>query len=106
MNNNIFSNIQDNIAKEVVDNILTSDNIKIERIVSKGQASPDGFWYDQDKNEWVILLQGSAGLQFYGEKDVVVLKSGSYINIKAHKKHRVKWTAKDKKTIWLTIFYS
>jgi cupin 2 domain-containing protein len=61
---NIFSSIPDDIQQELFQDILTTDNFKIERILSKGHSSPAGYWYDQDKSEWVILLKGSAGIRF------------------------------------------
>ena len=107
MNNviNIFENIPDHIPKELFQKILLTKNFKVERIVSKGQSSPDNEWYDQEENEWVILLKGSAGLLFEGHEKVVVLKPGDYINIPSHTKHRVEWTDPDMETVWLAIHY-
>ena len=77
----------------------------MERIVSRGHASPDGFWYDQDENEWVIVLQGSAGLRFEGKEELLVLHTGDYILIPRHCKHRVEWTDTDCETVWLAVHY-
>jgi cupin 2 domain-containing protein len=71
--------------------------------VSCGQASPKGFWFDQDQNEWVAVIQGAARLQF--EDEVVEMNSGDWVNIAAHRKHRVAWTTPDESTIWLAVFY-
>jgi len=71
--------------------------------VSHGHASPEGFWYDQDEHEWVMVLQGAARLQL--EDRTIDLGHGDYINLPAHTKHRVQWTTTDQPTIWLAIFY-
>jgi len=101
---NIFENIPDNLPEEIIEDILKTDNLEIKRIISKGHASPSGFWYDQKENEWVILLKGKACLVFEGEKKII-LKSGDYIFIPAHKKHRVEWTDPDKETVWLAVHF-
>jgi len=79
--------------------------VKVERIVSLGHSSPDNEWYDQEENEWVILVKGSAGLLFEGNEEVNVLESGDYINIPSHTRHRVEWTDPDTETVWLVIHY-
>lgn len=84
--------------------LLESKKIKIERIVSSGQSSPEDFWYEQEENEWVMVLEGEATLTFENDDDIV-LKKGDFINIPSYKKHRVKSTIKDSYTIWLAIFY-
>lgn len=102
--NNILADIPDIITHEICDILLNHPNVHIERIVSRGQANAEGFWYDQDMNEWVLLLQGAARLRFEGG-DAVELIPGSHINIAAHQKHRVDWTDPNKVTIWLAIYY-
>ncbi len=102
---NIFSSIPDDFPQELLQDILITDGFKVERIVSKGHSSPEGFWYDQDENEWVILLKGSAGLLFEGSDDMVELKPGDYIDIPAHLKHRVQWTDPNIETVWIAIMY-
>jgi len=77
----------------------------VERIVSHGHCSPDGFWYDQDENEWVILLKGSAGLRFEDQDSVLVLNPGDYLHINGHQRHRVEWTDPKQETIWLAVYY-
>lgn len=104
MKQNLFANIPDEIPEEIFETIAENKNVKIERIVSHGQSSPKDFWYDQEENEWVILLKGNAKLQFEDEK-IIELLPGDYINIPAHTKHRVEWTDPEIKTIWLTVFY-
>jgi cupin 2 domain-containing protein len=102
---NIFKNIPPNLPKEISESLVESKTFKVERIVSKGHKSPNDFWYDQDMNEWVLILQGRAKLLFAEEKELIRLEAGDYINIPAHKKHRVEWTNPDTETIWLAIFY-
>ena len=103
--NNIFENIPSALPEELVDIIFSKDNVKIERIVSRGHSSPDTFWYDQNQDEYVILLKGKAGLLFRDRDDVLVLKPGDYINIPAHVKHRVEWTSSNEETVWLAVYY-
>lgn len=101
---NLFSNIPSHLPEELVEILLATDNLRIERIVSQAHASPEGFWYDQDQHEWVVLLQGAATLRF--EEEVIKLEPGDHVNIPAHKRHRVEWTSAEKPTIWLAVFYS
>ena len=102
---NLFTNLPSlSLDNEEFTTLLESDKIKIERIVSTGQNSPEDFWYEQEQNEWVIVLDGEAILSFENEDDVI-LKKGDFINIPSYKKHRVKSTIKNSYTIWLAIFY-
>jgi cupin 2 domain-containing protein len=102
---NIFDDIPQVLKEEIFDTILQTPGIKVERIVSKGHSTPAGLWYDQDDNEWVILLKGSAGLRFEGREDVVVLNPGDYLNIARRQRHRVEWTDPNHETVWLAIHY-
>lgn len=103
---NVFSDIPQSIPKEVSEALLVSRTLRIERIISHGQASPKDFWYDQDANEWVIVLKGKARLLFEGERVPLELETGSYVNIPAHKRHRVDWTDPDDHTVWLAVHYA
>jgi len=100
----IFDEIPRNLPEELTQNLLTAPNLRIERIVSNGHGSPEGFWYDQPRNEWVLLVRGAARLRFEGG-EVIEMKSGSYVHIPAHQKHRVEWTDPNQPTIWLAIHY-
>lgn len=102
--NNIFDDIPANLHKEVIESLVDSENVRVERIISKGHASPETGWYDQDRNEWVVVLKGAAVLSF-SDKSTVSLKAGDHINIAAHEKHKVTWTDPDTETIWLAIHY-
>lgn len=103
MTTNQFTDLPANLPDELLTTLLEVANIRIERIVSNGQASPDGFWYDQNEHEWVIVLKGAARLQF--EDSLVEMKPGDFVNIPAHKRHRVEWTTTDEPPIWLAVFY-
>ncbi len=100
---NIFANIPKQFDNELFDELLQSENIRIERIVSKGHTSPRSGWYDQHDDEWVLVLKGEATIQF--ESHQVKLQAGSFINIPAHTRHKVSWTHPDQETIWLAIHY-
>jgi len=89
-------------SKEVIETILESKNIRIERIVSNGEISPKDFWYNQDNDEWVCLIQGTAIIEFEEEEEVK-LKEGDYLLIPAHKKHRVSFVSKNPNCIWIAI---
>jgi len=98
---NIFKNIPDQLAEELIECIFKQDNICIERIVSKGHITPTGQWYDQDGDEWVILLQGQATILYELDNQSFHLIAGDYLLIPAHTRHRVEWTPPDLNTIWL-----
>ena len=102
---NIYSVVPDRAPGEIFETLVDSGDVRIERIISDGHASPEGFWYDQDENEWVLLVQGRAGLRFEGEDQIVLLGPGDWVDIPAHVRHRVEWTDPDEKTIWLAVFY-
>jgi cupin 2 domain-containing protein len=103
---NIFSEIPEHLPEELFECILKQDNILIERIVSNGQVTPAGQWYDQTRDEWVILLQGQATLLLEKNWQLVKLTPGDYLLIPAHTRHRVEWTLPDFNTIWLAVHYS
>jgi cupin 2 domain-containing protein len=90
---------------EHFDSLLTKPNLRVERIVSSGQASPSEFWYDQCEAEWVVLLKGSAGLRFSDEERVRELKPGDWLYIAPHRRHRVEWTDAHLATVWLALHF-
>lgn len=102
---NIFSNILQSVPEEIFENLTSSKNCKIERIISRGHTTLAKKWYNQDKNEFVLILQGNAELLFEEKNELVKMKEGDYVNIPAHKKHRVEKTSTEKETIWLVIHY-
>ncbi len=91
-------------VKEVTEILLQQKNLRMERIVSTGQASPPDFWYDQPENEWVAVLQGEAELQ-WEDGSLTLLRPGDYALISAHRKHRVHRTSIQPPCIWLALFY-
>jgi cupin 2 domain-containing protein len=103
---NLFADIPARLPAEQITQLLSRENLKIERIVSHGQASPPDVWYDQDLAEWVIVLTGSAGLRFQGEAAAQTLHAGDYVTIPAHTRHRVDWTDAEHATVWLAVHYS
>jgi len=101
---NIFTNIPKQLPDEIFEDIISTQNLKIERIISKGHTTPISQWYDQDTDEWILVLQGDAIISFEDSKDVH-LRVGDYLNIPAHTKHRVSWTIPNTETIWLAVHY-
>lgn len=100
---NFFADIPDKFSEELIDTIFKYESVRIERIISKGHSSPENFWYNQDENEWVIVLEGKAIIKYEDESTDTLCK-GDYLFIPAHKKHRVEWTSTDELTIWLAVF--
>jgi cupin 2 domain-containing protein len=88
--------------QEVFEPLLENPDLLIERIVSTGRTTPEGEWYDQSRDEWVILLQGEAEIT-YEDGRAIVLKPGDYLLIPAHQKHRVTYTSTEPACVWLAI---
>jgi cupin 2 domain-containing protein len=99
---NLFADLPDKADTELSTDLLDRPGVRIERIVSTGQASPPDFWYDQDWDEWVLLLAGSAGLAIEGEAERR-LAPGDPVFLPAHTRHRVAWTDADGPTVWLAV---
>ena len=93
---NLYTDLRE-APEEVFETLVSSDCVRIERIVSDGHASPEGFWYDQVESEWVLLLKGSAVLRIDGKDEPVFLKPGDWIDIPAHARHRVEWDRPSRK---------
>lgn len=102
-NANFFKNIPAQLPDELFETILKRDNLRIERIVSKGHVTPPGQWYDQDWDEWVMLLQGEATVLYQKDGLAIQLVAGDYLLIPAHTRHRVEWTPPDSDTVWLAV---
>lgn len=106
MNANLFADLPRSTANsEEFRELLQRPGLRIERIVSTGQCSPPDFWYDQPEGEWVVVLQGEAGLHFADEPEARHLRPGDFVDIAPHRRHRVAWTAPDQATVWLAVFY-
>ncbi|MGD9644062.1 MAG: cupin domain-containing protein [Pirellulales bacterium] len=101
---NLLADVPEVLPDELIDVLLTADNVRIERIVSRGHVSPPGFWYDQPQDEWVLVVSGAARLSIEGGEPLE-LRAGSYVNLPAHTRHRVEWTAPDEPTVWLAVHY-
>jgi cupin 2 domain-containing protein len=101
---NLFADLPARLPEEFFTTLLDAGAVRIERIVSHGPALPDGFWYDQDRAEWVVVLKGAALVRF--ENETVELRPGDFVNIPAHVKHRVEWTTPNEPTVWLVVHYA
>jgi len=101
---NLFAALPDARRQEVFDDLLRTDNVRIERIVSHGQTSPGEGWYDQDEHEWVIVLRGCGRVGFDDGREVT-LQAGDHLHIPAHVRHRVTYTDPDQPTVWLAVFH-
>jgi cupin 2 domain-containing protein len=100
---NLFASLAARAAQEEIAVLAETAGARIERIVSTGQASPPGFWYDQAETEWVIVLSGSAALRFESEPEPRLLAPGEWLEIPAHARHRVEWTDAERPTVWLAV---
>lgn len=104
--NNLFRDIPATLAEEYLDPLVTRAPVRIERIVSRGHSSPEGFWYDQEEDEWVVLLSGEATLEFQAPDETLALSSGDWILIPAGRRHRVVSTSTDQDCVWLAVFFA
>jgi cupin 2 domain-containing protein len=103
---NLFDELPaDGTAGEAFTTLVNAAGFRLVRIVSTGQATPEGEWYDQDEAEWVAVIRGRAGLLIEGEGEARILNSGGYVLIPAHVRHRVEWTDPDQPTIWLALHF-
>jgi cupin 2 domain-containing protein len=101
---NIFRETPENSREEFLEVLLNNPSFKMERIISQGHVSPENFWYDQVKNEFILLISGNAKILFESDFNLELMP-GDYFIIPAHKKHRVVFTQPDEKTIWLTLHF-
>lgn len=107
MAGNLFSELPaQSAAGERFETLLSKPGLRVERIVSTGQASPPGFWYDQPDAEWVLLLKGSAGIRFAAETAVKTLLPGDWLHIAPRQRHRVEWTDSKGATVWLALHFA
>ncbi len=104
--NNLFADLPADLPEELVDVLASGGHVRVERIVSTGQASPAGFWYDQAEAEWVVVLRGEARLLVEGDDGPLVMKPGDHLLLPAHRRHRVEWTSPTEPTVWLAVFYT
>ena len=104
-NGNLFAELPTTLNDERFETLAETREIRVERIVSTGQSTPPGEWYDQPNAEWVCLLRGRAGLIFEGDERERRLEPGDWIEIPARARHRVAWTAEGEPTVWLAVHY-
>lgn len=102
---NLLAEIPADLPEEAIDILVQNEGVRIERIVSTGQSSPEGFWYDQREAEWVVVLRGCGHLEFEGQEEVTVMRPGDFVEIPPGRRHRVAWTSQDEPTVWLAFFY-
>lgn len=101
---NLFNNIPEELPDELFDSLIKTEAIHIERIVSRGHSSPRHGWYDQEQAEFVLLLSGEAKLEF-ANGVVVSMVPGDWLEIPAHRKHRVLWTDENVESVWLAVHF-
>ncbi len=102
---NLFAHIPADLPDEIFQTVAEGDGARIERIVSNGQATTPGEWYDQERDEWVLLVSGGATLLFEGDAVPLVLKPGDHVMIPARCRHRVERTDSGQKTVWLAVHF-
>jgi cupin 2 domain-containing protein len=102
---NLFDRVAPASTDEQVDALVEQGGVSVERIVSRGHASPPGFWYDSPRAEWVALLSGAATLEFEGDPQPHPMKPGDHVLIEAHCRHRVAWTSDTESSVWLAVYY-
>ena len=121
---NIF-NLKDlSVNEEIIKILFKNENVKIEKIISTGQTTD---WQESNKNEFVILVQGNAEIEYYDNRicedkkfktnenimknlnntnDMKLqLGKGDIILIKKGERHRVSYTSKNPCCIWICIFF-
>lgn len=105
LSSNLLRGLPSRSAEELTAVLVETPHVRIERIVSFGQASPAGFWYDQDQREWVVLLRGAARLRFKDDEHPLEMRPGDFVDIPAHRRHRVEWTSPDEPTVWMAVHF-
>ncbi len=105
MIDNLFANIDTEMPQEMTSTLVDGENVRIERIVSKGHISAADFWYDQDQFEWVVILRGNATIQFEEGSRFVFMEIGGSVLLEPHQRHRVSYTDPQGPTVWLAVFF-
>jgi cupin 2 domain-containing protein len=103
---NLLGAVPPALPEELVEDLVQTPAVRLERIVSRGHRTPDGEWYDQAWDEWVVVLAGRAALRIEGESDVIPLGPGDSLLLPAHVRHRVEWTDPARDTVWIALHYS
>lgn len=102
---NLFSELPPSSEAEAFLELLSKPGFEIQRIVSYGDASSPGFWYDPPNGEWILLLRGEARIRFEDEAEPLAMKPGDYVDIAPHRRHRIDWTDPSVPTVWLAVHY-
>lgn len=102
---NLLMDIPSELPDEFLQPLVQTGGLRIERIISRGHSSPPDFWYDQEQEEWVVLVAGGATLRFEQPARIVELQPGDYVRIPAHCRHRVERTSTDPDAVWLAVHY-
>jgi cupin 2 domain-containing protein len=102
---NLFQDIPNNMIEEAIETLAGNADVRIERIISRGHVTPPETWYDQDHDEWVGLLTGAARIRIENDAALIALEPGDWLNLPAHLRHRVEWTADDQPTVWLAVHF-
>jgi len=103
---NLLALPRERLSDEVFETLLQRPGLRVERIISSGQSTPPGEWYDQAWDEWVLLIAGAASLQLEGESEPRLLQPGDFLMLPAHCRHRVERTAAGEPTVWLALHLS
>ena len=101
----LFDGIPPELHAELTDVLARDANVRVERIVSRGHASPPGFWYDERETEWVMVVKGRARLRLEADDALLELRPGDHVTIPPHARHRVEWTTPDEDTVWIAVFF-
>ncbi|ELP35200.1 cupin domain-containing protein [Rhodopirellula baltica] len=101
---NLFENVPTQLPSELIEVLAEGESVRIERIVSTGHSTNPGEWYDQEQNEWVVVLKGEAKLRF-DDGELVTMTPGDHLLIPAHRRHRVEWTTPEEPTVWIAVFF-
>jgi cupin 2 domain-containing protein len=102
---NLFEGVPRDLRQELIERLVGREGVRVERIVSRGHASPPGFWYDSPETEWVVVVRGRARLRFEGDDAPLELGPGDHVTIPPHARHRVESTAPGQDTIWIAVFF-
>lgn len=103
---NLFDETDQPMPEELIEVLAKGRDVKVERIVSRGHTTPEGEWYDQEQDEWVVLLSGAATLIIEGRQEPLSMKPGDHILLPAHLRHRVEWTDPDQDSVWLAVHFT
>ena len=101
---NLFEDVPTQLPSELIEVLAEGESVRIERIVSTGHSTDPDNWYDQEQDEWVVVLKGEAKLRF-DDGELVTMTPGDHLLIPAHRRHRVEWTTPDEPTVWIAVFF-